>query len=137
MPTSHGYGTLNDVTSLESYEQGLRRFYFSHRPGTMVMLYNDILAGNDRIHKQVCTSYTCLSFLDMGVDVPEKWCAEVDEIAVTQSRLARFQGRLGPVSLKQDLSFESLTDSSAWTRYTNVYIYNTCARELGPCGDSD
>lgn len=139
-PTSHGYGTLpQELKDLEAYESALRRFYLSHRPGTMVMLYNNILAEEERIDKRVCVYSSCVPFSAMGIAAPEKWCAEIDEIVSTTSRVARFQGRLGPVSLRTDLAFGQPPDATTWFRLSNAYLYNACAQEEKPgaCGDSD
>ncbi len=141
VPTSHGYDILpQDLKNVEEYDTALRRFYLTHRAGTLAMLAQNVLANNDRINRMVCVDYTCVPFSEMGIAAPEKWCAEIEEIVAGKDRVARFQGRLGPVNLKADLTFELLTGNSGRYLLENTYLYNNCdpdEEEPGPCGDGD
>lgn len=137
VPTSHRYDTLAEgITTLDEYTTALRRFYLTHPPGTLAMLYSQTLAYNERINKRVCLMGTCVSFSQMGIEAPEKWCGEIDEIAANKDYLFRYQGRLGPVSLREDLAFGLLPadGTPVWTN--NTYLFDTCAPAEAPgvCG---
>lgn len=140
VPTSHDYDILpRDLKNEAEYDRALRRFYLTHRAGTLVMLAQNVLADNERIHRQVCVNYACVPFSEMGITAPEEWCAEIEEIVAGRNRVARFQGRLGPVNLQADLSFAPLTDTSGRVWLENTYLHNTCDpnEEPGPCGRGD
>ncbi len=138
IPTSHRYDTLPDgISTADEYTSALRRFYRTHRSGTLALLYSQDLGSNVRINKRVCSGRTCVSFADMGIEAPDTWCAEINDIATNHDTLYRYQGRLGPVNLSEDLTFGILPDDERWDITANVYFLNTCAPDPGPCGDND
>ena len=134
VPTSHGYGTLpEDIETSEDYDNALRHFYLTHRAGTMVMPYHYSLAFDDRINKMVHIGLLFTPFSSIGIQAPEKWCAEIEEIVAAESWLARFQGRLGPVNMKTDLTFGPLPETAERVFPKNIYFKDTC-EDSGPCG---
>jgi hypothetical protein len=143
VPTSHRYGTLEQgITTSDEYTAALARFYRTHRPGTLVMLSSGNIANNPRVNRQACVNSKCIPFSMMGISAPQSWCAEIGEIVANKSVLFRYQGRLGPTSLSEDLVFGPLAVGSTPTWVDNTYLDNTCAPEeeeegTGPCGSSN
>lgn len=140
VPTSHRYGTLDQsIENLDDYTQALRRFYRTHKPGTLAMLYSGRLSSSQRIYKKVCVDGFCAPFSQLGIDSPESWCPEVNEIVSNNDWLFRYQGRLGPTSLSDDLAFGPLPEGGAAISTSNTYLYNTCAEEEQEegCGSSN
>ncbi len=130
IPESHSYDIPDQsVTDSDAYHRALTRFYLTHRPGTLALLYSQTLSDSDRIHRQVCVGYSCMPFHWLNIEAPEKWSPEIEEMVTKGDRLTRYEGRLGPLSLSRDLTFQPLPEDSETATLKNIFVKEVCGEE--------
>jgi hypothetical protein len=103
--------------------------FFSSRPGQLLTLFGGSLW--DARDRQVCGEMgTCASYSELGLTVPDTWCPEIQTIIDLDHWITRYEGRLGPDAMSDDLSIARLDEyqgSKVWAE--RVYYEYTCENE--------
>lgn len=111
----------------QEYDEAVESFFDQH-PGQLLNLYGgrpaDLGAANMRICPEMLD---CLSYEDVGLEKPQRWCPEILTILGNGQWVARYEGRLGPDSLDSDLVMERREGGLDWV--SNIYEEITCKQE--------
>ncbi len=107
--------------SRQEFDEALDEL-FTGQPDGLVVLHSQRLAQNGMMNRQICRYYgACVSFSQIGLEAPESWCREIDEINFDGSRVLRLQARLFAEGMAEDLVL-SPVPSHEIADVSNVYV---------------
>lgn len=136
VPESHPYDVFKSrPATREEYNQAINVFYLTHTPDTFLLLHHISVPGSPRISKMVCPYYgmgSCISFEELGIQAPENWCPEIEEMNQNGYKLSRYQARLSVSAMASDLMLAPLNGSLPGA--INVYEEEICDTTVAGLG---
>ena len=135
VPDAHSYGRLEDYPeNREEYDTALENHYSRYLPEeNLALLYRQQLEQDLMVYHQACSwDGDCMSFEALGIDAPDTWCQEIEEIRNSLAWVSRFQGKLTAYNMADDLSLSTISDYV--DPVFNIYQSFACDGQLATAG---
>jgi len=129
-PNSHPVRKLGSVPrDVEEFDEALEKVFTDHSPDTLASLYGKIIYGSGVMFGNFCDNYPCVTFEELGIELPYSWSEEFREIHNREYWLHRYQARLTASAMAKDLVLQESTDQELeWIN--NMYVEYTCKENV-------
>jgi hypothetical protein len=117
---------LADRASLEAALDGI----FAEAPDGLAQLHGASLVDTGALEGQACSQgWACVSYAELGLNRPATWALETEELRTSSAYVARYQARLGPDGMDEDVRLRPLEANEYLVYATRVYTRTTCHQE--------
>ncbi len=108
---------------------------FLAEPDGLALLHSASPRETGAFDGRICGwRHTCVDFAAVGLERPDAWCPDMELIRADAAWVQRFQARLPPTGLRDDLRFRPRAATEYLDRVERVYLRLTCQASLAVAG---